>query len=584
MHQFGFLAFISSTFAVRQRHQKHHASDWTTTADRGHGPCTAHLSRGISAVIGGQDNLPVDMPLICTAETTGITLTAMAYGHTNALLEVYVDGHKRGEKSYPWWQVGQIKTTTVSIDTLSSGLHTVHLSGTKIDLRSVTLQGGGKGSCSFDEAPGWDRAQSMDTYSSRDALNRLFGSSRSWPEWQKKALYFVSESVGRSEDGRISSTVATEGLWKWMVMYSQNSSSQDAWGGNWQNLWTEAREWENQWPELSLEYLPNRSGETMTVYEPCNTLSNLNFEEVAVWASCKAYAFNRDERASIVTALNGLAAGSSFLHSCGCSIGNRTDTFTMDWLMLQAYQIMVKEAVAGAGDALTEEERNAVFGLVTAGTRPVDALDVARDFTALMSEEYDRDAWNDWVFQYEVPSYMTSIGGLIAFTLYTLKQNSAIPGILEPLFDELLDFLLAEFFKDDLAPVGEWLSNTYIPAAKKALEHVTFCRETYVGIDSIVGQFTAFTLTYVEALVYQGNTISLPPALRSILDAVDALGLNSDLISNMERTWELYNGQDCLGRADHSVWHHRAGHGFLHLFDMAESLVTRTKKDSSECR
>jgi len=577
MYQFKLLAFIFSATAFRIKKRSH---SWTTRADRANGPCGPVLARGVSAVIGGQDNLPVAMPLICTGEATQVTLSATAYGHTNAVLTLQVDGRVRGSKSFPWWQPGQQKTLVVSLGPLSSGLHSIRFSGEKIDFKDVTLQGSG-GSCSFDEAAGWDEAQSTGTYASLDAVNRLFGPSRDFSASAKKQLYFASESVGRSEDGEISSTVVADGFWKWMLSYSQNSSGRDSWGGDWENLWDEAKN--HPWGEVSLGQVPGRSGQTMTVIEPCNTLSNIGFHEAAVWASCKAYPFTRDEYASVVSAFNGLAAGSSFLHSCGCGIGNRTDTFTMDWLLLQAYQIMVKETVSGAGDALTEEERNALLSLAPQGTVPAMAVDVARDMTRLLSEKYDRDFWNATVYEYNIPSYLTSIGGVVAFTLYGLKQNSVIPGIIEPLFDELLQVLLQEFFQGEDQQVGEWLQNTYIPAAKKAWGHVTFCRATLFGVDPLVTTFLKFAVTFIESLVYQENVLRPPPIFRTLLGALEALGVNSDLMKNMDRTWDLYNGNDCLSRSDHAIWHIRSGHGLLHLLDMAEILVSRTKHSGSEC-
>jgi len=519
--------------------------------------------------------------LLCTGEATEVQLSATAYGHTNAVLTVQLDGQEKGTKSFPWWEPGQHKTLEVPLGTLSSGLHMVRFTGTKIDFKNLTLQGNG-GSCSLNEAAGWDEAQSTDTYTSLDVLNRLFGPSRDFSASAKKQLYFAMESVGTSEDGEISSTVVADGLWKWLLMYSQNSSQRDAWGGDWQNLWDEARNYPHQ--ELSLEFVPGRNGQSMTVYESCNTLSNIAFHEVAVWSSCKTYSgFTRDEHASVVAAFHGLAAGSAFLHSCGCAIGNRTDTFTMDWLLLQAYQVMVKETISGAGDQLTEDERNAVLSLTPSGTAPVLAVDVARDMTRLLRGKYDRDFWNQTVFEYNIPSYMTGIGGVIAFTLYGLKQNSIMPAILEPILDELLQFLLTEFFKGEDQQIGEWLQSTYIPAAKKALSKVTICRATWVGIDPLVTVFVKFAVTFVEALIYQENVIPPPPALESLLNMLDSLGITSNSLAGMERTWELYNGEDCLARSNHAIWHLRAGHGLLHLLDMAEIFASRTKPSSDQC-
>lgn len=114
----------------------------------------------------------------------------------------------------------------------------------------------------------------------------------------------------------------------------------------------------------------------------------------------------------------------------------------MDWLLLQSYQLMVQKAVEGAGEQLTEAEKNAVLSFARDGEQAVMALDVAVDMTRLFRTKYDRDLWTEVMDGYQIPRYMTGICGVISYTLFALNTNSAIPGVLGPIFDQVLELPL----------------------------------------------------------------------------------------------------------------------------------------------
>merc|ERR1719491_1514001 len=165
-------------------------------------------------------------------------------------------------------------------------------------------------------------------------------------------------------------------------------------------MWNES--YIEPYPEISLGPMSRHSGQTMRVKEPCNTLSNLAFDQAAVWIACKGYPFDRDEMASLASAYTGMAAGSAFLHACGCDTGGRMDTFTMDWLMLQTYQSAVKQVVSDAGDRLTAVEKDAIL---TLGYPIGDVTDLAKDMTALFGQKYDHALWNETVRAVQIPAY-----------------------------------------------------------------------------------------------------------------------------------------------------------------------------------
>merc|ERR1740121_1747504 len=128
-------------------------------------------------------------------------------------------------------------------------------------------------------------------------------------------------------------------------MYSQDQSPDDLWLSRQKKgrMWDESKI--TPYPIIPLDSMRGRSGQEMTVCEPCNTLSNWAFHEASVWISCTGLPINRDEYASLIASFDALAVGGEFLHACACEAGNLVDRFTISWLMMQAYQLMVKNSL-----------------------------------------------------------------------------------------------------------------------------------------------------------------------------------------------------------------------------------------------
>jgi hypothetical protein len=336
-----------------------------------------------------------------------------------------------------------------------------------------------------------------------------------------------------------------------------------------ERLWAEAK----ILPRLnvSLGYLPGHSGQHMTVAEPCNTLSNFVFHETSVWMGCKGHSFTRDEYASVMAGLNALAPGSGFYHACACSTGGRGDTFPMDWVTLQSYQILVREVISQAGSALTDDNRKTLLGLGKSGGT---AIDISRNFTRLSRQPHDKVAWNDAMRQTIVPNFDTSVAGHVIFCLFALAGNFPIPG-LESVVQSLLDALLEGFSVGD----AEWITKTYIPTVRKALGAVKLCGSS----TELLGHLLKFAVTFVEALVFQEKQLPVPPVIRDIVGWLDKLGILTDALADMDTTWSLYNGFNCTGRTDHASWHEKAAHGFVHMYAMADFFASGIKSSGQRC-
>merc|ERR1711920_421085 len=302
-----------------------------------------------------------------------------------------------------------------------------------------------------------------------------------------------------------------------------------------------------------------REGQSMQVLEACNTLSNLAYQEAAVWMSCKAYPFTRDESASLMSAFEGLAAGSAFLHGSGTSTGGRADTFTMDWLMLQQYQIMVKKVVADAGSSLIEEERNAILYF---GRNIGPATDIAKNLTSLFSQKYNHENWNQVVRAFDIPAYEMPIAGIVCVVLWSLEGKFPVPG-LDSLLQQLIDALMDLFGLPDV----DFLRNVYTPAVRKAL---SFSNLRLTAVFPVLETFLKFLVTFVEALVFQEKQIPVPKPIRDVWGFFDQLGFSSDLLADMRITWEYYNGFNCRARSDHTTWHEKAAYGLMHSNKLAE--------------
>jgi len=530
---------------------------WATHSDAWTGPCSDHIIwKGIS-------DRPISFPLLChgPAAATQPQVQVSTTTGTNQAVSLSVDGVQYGTKQQ------KLPTKhTWDIQDLSPGLHYVVVQGgdhwQAVRVERVVVTGLG-GYCSLDQAPLTAiRSENQYTFDGFDALNRLFtdvGGDRNFHSAQKQKLYFASESVGTNADGSISASKVGNGIWQWLYQYSQKQASNDPWGSK-GIMWNESTI--KPYLEISLGPMSRHSGQKMRVQEPCNTLSNLAFDQAAVWIACKGYPFDRDEMASLASAYTGMAAGSAFLHSCGCSTGDRADTFTMDWLMLQTYQSAVKQVVSDAGDRLTAAEKDAIL---TFGYPIGDVTNLAKNMTALFSQKYDHALWNQTVRAVQIPGYEKPITGLISFVLWSLQDmvgygtDVLLQGVIEGLID-LFDL-----------PDGDFFKNVYTPAVRKALGFSNLCKD---AVWPVVEYTLKFIVTFVEALVYQEQRLPLPDSIKGIIKQLNKLGLSSDLLSDMVDSWDLYNGFDCNARSDHSDWHEKAAHGLVQFLNVASYFRT----------
>jgi len=537
---------VSAIEAFRSRH-KAKESGWTTISDKTHGACAENMQHM------KQD--PVGFPLMCSGDASNVKILATASGSMNAKMWVKVDGEEMGERAWPVFGGTRIMETTVS--SLSKGVHIVHYrSRGNIKFDKLEIVGGGS-SCSLEVAPNFARDLSSYTLNGFDVLNRLFGENTSFDSFKKQQLSFASDTMGTTDDGSINSNTVAEGFWKWLYMYSQNSAPQDPWGKKPLDLWDEAKEYPPS--NISLGFMPRHAGENMQVYEACNTLSNLAFHEAAIWMSCKGWPFDREEIASLVSAFNGLAAGSSFLHACACDTGGRADTFTMDWLMLQSYQSLVKQVVENAGDRLSTTERDAILYF---GHNIGAATDVAKDMTRLMEGKYDHAYWNETMRSFDIPAYELPIAGVISFVLWGLQGKFPVPG-LASLLENIINGLISLFGVND----ADFIVNVYMPAMRKALSFSNIC---YEAVSPVLDHTLSFIVTFFEALIFQGKVVPVPEWIRSAVRFLDQLGFTSDRRNVMHPTWDYYNGKNCRLRSDHATWHEKAAQGLLHFLEVAE--------------
>jgi len=551
------LALLESTSAVRKRRSTKVSSTaaWSTVTDKSHGACAEHIKHVKSSN-------PVYIPLLCTAPATGLKMKLTGFGHLFDIMRFEVNGEWKGEKTWPFF--GGDLTWTVSVGSLSAGVHTLKFWG-EVRMHEVRLEGSGAAACSFDIAPDYSRAGDSATYGGFDALNNLFGPEGvKFSEFKKRQAYFVEESLGKNADGSISSHAIQEGMWYWLYDYTQNPSSDDPLGeeDGWDGLWNESRTM--PWKSIRLDAMRGRSGQSMKVIEPCNTLSSLAFNEATVWLACKGLPFERDEMASLIVGFNALSAGTAFQHVTGTKVGGHADVFAMKWLMLQIYQIMVKSVIEQAGDGLTQEEK---LTIETFGYSVGKVTDLSKQMTQLFSEKYDRDFWDQQTRAVDIPDYMLSITGLIVFALYGVEGAVPIPGLRQAL-DTLTTTLLDAF---DI-PGKDYFLNTYIPAVQKALGFSNMCSD---AVMPALGEIAKFAVIFIEALIFQEQTIPVPPAVRDVLAFLDNLGLTGDLLTDMKVTWDYYNGENCTARSDHANWHEKASHGLIHFVYVAEIFLTK---------
>jgi len=268
--------------------------------------------------------------------------------------------------------------------------------------------------------------------------------------------------------------------------------------------------------------------------------------------------------ASIITAFNALSAGTAFNHITGTGVGSKVDVFAMDWLLLQQYQIMIRSVVEQAGDALNSTEK---FALEAFGYPTGQVTDLSKEMTRLFSEKYDRDFWEERVRAVQIPNYMKSITSLIIFALYGIENSGTIPGL-----DWALNLLIPGLMNTFDIPDKEFFLNTYIPTARKALSFSKMCSD---AVGPVIQHILKFAVVFVEALVFQEKTIPVPTWVRDFLAWADGQGITGDLFSDMQATWDYYNGYDCVARSDHANWHEKASHGLIHFTTVADMFLTK---------
>merc|ERR1740121_625128 len=96
----------------------------------------------------------------------------------------------------------------------------------------------------------------------------------------------------------------------------------------------------------------------------------------------------------------------------------------------------------------------------------------------------------------------------------------------------------------------------------------------------MIGRFIKFTVTFVEAFMFQEQKFPVPGIVRDILGFLEKLGLSSDALGDMKTIWDLYNGETsmCHRRSPHATWHEKAAHGFMHIQNVASLLITEVKR------
>lgn len=527
---------------------------WDATLDSGIGPCATQVRL---------EKLPIYFPLLCTDDTTISKMFSRAKGSWSPQLRYDIDnGRKTGRRVWDLFPADQTWEEPMGSLHMAKGYHTIafypndnFVGDMNIELVSVRLEGWGQGVCSFDMAKGHHDAMLSNAYSGLDALTALKGPAHDFSELHKRQLYFTEEAAGTNADLSISSTVVHDGIWKWIYSYSQDPRDDDQWGSI--DLWAEKESEGPPWPQLALDPIPGRTGQKMQIYEPCNTLSALAFNEAAVWVSCKRHPFSRDQFASVIAAFNGLSAGTAFQHVCSCQTGGRADTFTMDWLLGQIYQIMI-DGVLSKANATPEQ----VSILKYFGKDAVEMTDVAKNLTALFSTEYDREKWWKGVSEIQIPEFFSAVAGVLGLSIWALAEKIPI----SPLHDLLTEFLKVVM---DLFPLPEkdWFLNTWMPTVRTVLGSANLCGDaTLSALDHVV----KFCLTYVEAMVFQEKQIPVPKAVRDVIATLDNLGLTSNLFSDMVMSFDKYNGYNCTDRSDHANWHEKAAHGLVHAVSLAE--------------
>jgi len=539
----------------RDRRRRAPAFTFTSRTDSNAGPCADYMGRV----------MPVYIPLWCTADAHNLKFTSYAMGVNLPRLRLSIDGIDKGYVDYPILQ--KTKHWHVSHDHLAAGLHFVKYSGDRLELRYVEVSGFG-GSCSFDTMAGFDLGSFQNA--GLDVVTRVVGPNRNFSNLNKRQLHFVSETLGTNPDKSIASTVVTDAMWGWMFRYSQEQNPGDEWFYRKDVLGKMYAEADKPRLNVSLDELEGFQG-NMTLLEACNTVSNIAFQQAAVWMSCRGHPFPREEMANLVMSLNVMGAGSVFFHASGTEAGRQGDVVPIDIFMGQVYQIMVKDTVQRSRD-LSDTERSTVLFL---RSRPAAAY--GTELTQLLGGPYNMTSWYSGVRALNGAMVSYDIWGvaIILACVEALDGKWPLPGIgvlvkaAVAVIQEILPSLV------DGAEV-DYLFGTARPAIRKLYKEKQLCRTA--ALDVIV-KMAKFMITFVEAFIFQEQKIPVPKPIRDLFAIFDLLGISSDLLSDMGPAWNYYNGEEamCNLRSSHGVWHEKCAHAMIHVTDLAALMIANTK-------
>jgi len=432
-------------------------------------------------------------------------------------------------------------------------------SGERTSLDWVEVQGNG-GSCSFNVAPGYDAGAF--TNIGLDALVKVVGPERDFSYNNKQQLHFAHESLGRNEDDSISATAVSNGVWEWFYQYSKEQSAKDEW------LSLKLRDGKmfkeadiTPYLQVSLDKLPGRFGDNMSVCEPCNALSNIVFQEAAVYTSCKGFPFTRDETATLIAGFSGFTAGSAFYHASATKAGHLADTFAMDLIMYQMHQLVVKGVLAETGSSMTQAELQSIQFL---GTSAGMAADKAKEITSIFRGNYDRLAWDASISGLGLPSYTLSIVTMVITCVESLRDNWPIEG-LGAVVNGVVTVLMRVLPGQEI----EYVRETFRPAIQKAFQNAAYCGDR----QALIGRFLAFVGTFAEASVFEEE--NLPDEIREVFNWLSKLGLATDGFSDMRLTWDIYNGQteECNRRSPRAAFKEKAVHAMMHIQKVATMMI-----------
>mmetsp|Transcript_10021 Transcript_10021/g.19122 ORF Transcript_10021/g.19122 Transcript_10021/m.19122 type:complete len:1267 (-) Transcript_10021:33-3833(-) len=314
-------------------------------------------------------------------------------------------------------------------------------------------------------------------------------------------------------------------------------------------------------PEILSYTAPDGTTSDVTIYEPCNFVSNLVFYRAIPDIANTNFQMGQANIDAYIEIFAALGFGSSLWHGSLTFLGNWADERFIELLAMHSHQIAVANLIAHYPNL--DDATKGIVRDVHTQLRPQSPIEIASDMTRMFAES-DVSTWTQKIWDLDMPDLRTGYSATIAtfFTLLFPNENSVITQLMGAITDAF-------------GVEGDFITTTFLPAIRTVTGHLNLTDdEKFV----IFRQFLGDLLKMVFGFLWQEQTIAvgtftgkeineigayIMPAMVSLFNFISGFDHYDD---DFQASHEVYPGDEqCNIKGAHAKWHELAAGGLLDL-------------------